>query len=181
MVTYQAGQPSTPNGVSSALLRATAASANPAVSVLSGTAAYTFVGGYQLGFPSVFTLITAPPTRPCAFKNDSEIELIADAPGGTQLEFRHEGSLDGTRCTPPQLYYEIPARSSLTFPGAIRKGDASMSWQSNEGSYSTTGNGNSFCLPPSTSAPVWGSEVVSSPVDACRSTLTRIGRMWLCQ
>lgn len=182
-VTYLAGQPGTPNGTSSALLRAAAADASPAVSVLSGTAAYTFVGGYHLGFTSAFTLTPGAPTRPCQFKNDSEYELVADAPGGTQLEFRHESSLDASRCTPPQVYYEIPARDSLSnFPGAIRKcGDTTMSWPSNEGAYASIGNGNSFCLPQAMTERVWGSEVPSTPVDTCRTTYTRIGRVWLCQ
>lgn len=181
-VTYLAGQPSTPNGTSTAVLRASASSAVSGVRVLRGTAAYTFMmSPYAWGFPQAFTLVMGPPTRPCQFKNDSEIQFVATAMGGTQLEFKRESAFDVSRCG-GQAYYEIPARTSPNAPGAIRRcNDGSMTWPSDEAQPTNPGGGTSFCLPSASMGRVWGSDATGSVPDACRTTLDRVGRIWLCQ
>lgn len=181
-VTFKAGTDLTPSGLSTATLRASASGASPATAALSATASYTMMPGPHFGFPQSFTLVTGSPTRGCDFRGDGEYQFIASAPGGTQLEFKRESSLDATRCTNGQYFWEIPTRASAGYPGLIRACNGATTYPSGEGAGTTIGAGtNSFCLNSSYNPPIWGSDQAGSGQNACRLMLDRIGRLWTCR
>ncbi len=175
-VTFLAGQGNTPNGLSTAVLRATAPDAGGAVRVLQGTADYHFIAGPTYGFPAASPLINMVPARPCLFRNDGENQLLANAPNGTQLEFVHEPSMDASRC-PGQWYFEVPTKNSMSYPGGIRECGTTATFPSGDEAGTAIGSGAGVCLPVGT-ANVWGA---NGDAGTCRTTYTRIGKVWNCQ
>ena len=184
-VTFLAASSPTPDGLSTAQLRASASGSPTVVSALRATATYSFVfAPYEVSASLTTTMLqSGAPGGFCPSNTDFILQFVADAPTGTQLEYKHQPALDASRCTSPNFFYEIPARDAgVLWPGTIREcGGGMSSWMSAEGSQPGIGQGNSFCLPSSTTGQVWGSDVLGSGVGACRTNLTVIGQRWQCK